>query len=171
MVRKALLVFCLLITHFVLFAQTNPLELTSRRDFLDTKVLKSGLLLKPYEVKKLFLDSRSNASYTKYNFSKYLLYTGVPCVAGGVYLSYDAIRGTRMSVVENGVELVYYKRPIFQLMGGIALFTAGICLIEYNNEFKATAVTLHNKNLKSTKPVNVKVGVLPSGNVGLYASF
>ncbi len=153
------------------FAQTAPTELTSRRDFLDTKVLKSGVLLKPYEVKKIFSDSRSNASLKKYNFSKYLLYTGVPSVLGGVYLSYDAIKGTRMSVMENGVELVYYKRPIFQLMGGIALFTAGICMIEYNNEFKATAVTLHNKNLKNPKPVNLRVGVLPSGNVGLYASF
>lgn len=170
--QKLFLVVCFLCFGVLTFAQTEPTELiVARRDFLDTKILKNGVLLKPKQAKDLFYNTKSYPSLKKYNFSKYLMYAGVPCVLGGTYLSYDAIRGTRMSVVENGQELVYYERPIFQLIGGIAVFTVGICLIEYNNEFKATAVTLYNNKVKTTKDIKVKVGLMPSGKVGLYASF
>jgi hypothetical protein len=172
-------VFTILVcVRFFAVGQSNtasePVELTTQRGFLDTKVLKNGIRLSPSQTKKLFYNDRSFVSMRKYNFSKYLLYAGIPSVAGGSYLAYDAIKGTRMSIVENGQTLVYYKRPIFQLMGGIALFTVGVCLIEYNNEFKRTAVTIYNNKVKDTKKAkdfNLKAGVSPSGNMGLYASF
>jgi hypothetical protein len=168
------LVYLFIFISFLATAQSEPSVLTTRRGFLDTKVLKNGIRLSPSQTKKLFYNDRSYVSMRKYDFSKYLLYAGIPSVAGGSYIAYDAIKGTRMSIYENGVELVYYKRPIFQLMGGIALFTVGVCLIEYNNEFKQTAVTIYNNKVidtKKAKEFNIKAGLSPSGNVGLYASF
>jgi hypothetical protein len=154
-------------------AQT-PNLLTSKRVFLDSKILNNGEPLRNYEVKQLFKKSNDFKALRKFNLAKPFLYTGVPTVLGGIYLAYDAIKGTKMSVVENGQTLVYYKRPIFQLMGGVGLFTVGICLIEYSNEFKMDAVNIYNAknaNQNKGKISHIKAGILPSSNVGISVGF
>ena len=74
----------------------------------------------------------------------------------------------------DGKLYTYYVRPIQELLGGLAVFAVGVCLIEYANEFKGNSVDLYNEKMKNkikSKGIETKIGFTPSGNLGVYAKF
>jgi hypothetical protein len=149
-------------------------SVTHKRGFIDTKILHLGVRANSKTILSLYQQADAQKSIKLYKKSKYFLPVGPPLVLGGIYLGYDAIKGTKMQTEIDGKLYTYYVRPIEQLLGGIAVFAVGICMIEYANEFKATSVDLYNEkmNIKGkNKKVDVSLGFTPSGGVGLYTKF
>jgi hypothetical protein len=149
-------------------------SLTHQRGFIDTRILHLGVKSSSKNTLALFEQANAQKSIKLYKKSKYFLPVGPPLVLGGIYLGYDAIKGTKMQAEVDGKLYTYYVRPIEQLLGGIAVFAVGICMIEYANEFKAKSVDLYNENQKNKQKsdkLDLKVGFTPSGKVGLYANF
>jgi hypothetical protein len=147
---------------------------TSKRGILDTKIFHLGSKIKQKEVLGLYTNENAKKSIQLYKKSKYFLPAGPPLVLGGIYLGYDAIKGTKMQTEIDGKLYTYYVRPIEQLLGGIAIFAVGVCMIEYANEFKSKSVDLFNEKLKNkgkSKELDLKIGYTPSRNFGLYANF
>ncbi len=149
-------------------------NLTHKRGFINTRILNLGIRSSTKNTLELFSQANAQKSIKLYKKSNYFLPVGPPLVLGGISLGYDAIKGTKKQTEINGKFYFYYVRPIEQLLGGIAVFAVGICMIEYANEFKAKSVDLYNEGLKNKQKANkvaVKVGFTPNGNVGLYANF
>jgi hypothetical protein len=147
---------------------------TYKRGFMDTKILHLGVKTSSKTILKLYENEKAQSSIKLYKRARYFLPAGPPLVLGGIYLGYDAIKGTKMQTYVDGKLYTYYVRPIEQLLGGIAVFAVGVCLIEYANEFKATSVDLYNEKLKNkskSKELDLKIGYTPSGSFGLYANF
>ncbi len=148
--------------------------MTYKRGFLDTKILHLGTVIKQKELMGYYINEDAKKSIQLYKKSKYFLPAGPPLVLGGIYLGYDAIKGTKMLTEIDGKLYTYYVRPIEQLLGGIAIFAIGVCMIEYANEFKGKSVDLYNEKLKNkskSKELDLKIGYTPGRNFGLYANF
>lgn len=158
------------------FAQDSSFveNLRHQRGFINTRILHQGIRSSSKNTLELFGQANAQKSIKLYNKSKYFLPAGPPLILGGIYLGYDAIKGTKKQAEVDGKLYTYYVRPIEQLLGGIAVFAVGICMIEYANEFKAKSVDLFNDNLKNKQKadqLDLKVGFTPNGNIGLYANF
>lgn len=146
-------------------------ELFAKRAILDTKIYREGKLMTPSKIKKLYAESGSNKLNKLYSRSNYFLYPGPVLVAGGIYVGYDAIKGVPKQILIDGTVYKYKERSIFQLLGGIGVFAAGVCLIEYANEFKATSVKLYNNGLNKAKKREISFGLTPNLGVGFKAKF
>ena len=175
-INKALLLLFLVTINLFANAQDSSFvaAMNYKRGILDTKIFYLGRVIKQKEILGFYINDNAKKSIQLYLKSKYFLPAGPPLVLGGVYLGYDAIKGTKMQTEIDGKLYTYYVRPIEQLLGGIALFTLGICMVEYANEFKAKSVDLYNGKLNSkakSKELDLKVGLTPSQNFGLYANF
>lgn len=173
---KAQIILFLVTISMVTKAQDSSFvaAMTYKRGVLNTKILHLGTVIKQKEILSLYSNEDAKKSIQLYKKSKYFLPAGPPLVLGGVYLGYDAIKGTKMQTEVDGKLYTYYVRPIEQLLGGIAIFAVGVCLIEYSNEFKAKSVDLYNEKLKNkakSKELDLKIGYTPSRNFGLYANF
>jgi len=173
---KAQLLFFLVTISMFTKAQDSSLvaTMTYKRGILDTKILHLGTVIKHRDLLRLYSNEDAKKAIQFYKKSKYFLPAGPPLVLGGIYLGYDAIKGTKMQTEIDGKLYTYYIRPIEQLLGGIAIFAVGVCLIEYANEFKGTSVDLYNEKLKNkskSKELDLKIGYTPSRNFGLYANF
>ena len=176
---KIIITFILILTLFKslkAYSQDTSFvaNLTHKRGFIDTRILHLGVKSSSKNTLDLFGQADAKKSIKLYKKSKYFLPMGPPLVLGGIYLGYDAIKGTKMQAEVDGKLYTYYVRPIEQLLGGIAVFAVGICMIEYANEFKAKSVDLYNESLKNKQKadkLDLKVGFTPSGNIGLYANF
>jgi hypothetical protein len=166
--RKVLSVFLFIFCTQTVYSQTSS---PTNSDFLEidrgvfrTKILKNGIILSKSRVFSEFKSSNSFKSNTLYRNSSLFKYSGPLVASGGIYLAYDAIKGTKNSVLENGIEMVYYERPIFQLMAGVLIFTSGISLIEFNNDMVSKAVRLHNqKKNNNTNFKQTKIGFTATG--------
>lgn len=97
--------------------------------------------------------------------SKALIPLGAIVSAGGVYLGFDALKGTKYTQMVGNTEYTYTERPIFQLIGGIGLLAAGVCLMEYGNDAKVKSIKLYNSNKNERQS---RLGLTPSGNLGFY---
>lgn len=153
--------------------QQLPL-LKARRGVFSSKILRNNTLMSSGEVINTFEKEKSYKSTSLFKKSKVFVMAGPPVMATGIYVAYDAIKGTKMSINIDGVNVVYYKRPIVQLLGGIATFVVGGCLMEYGNEFKFRAVEIYNNKLISTdkaQKITFKAGLTPSNGLGFYAQF
>lgn len=153
---------------------SNVNVLSYKRRFLNTQILKNEVVLTKKNILDLYITEGATKSLKLYKKAKYFLPVGPPLVLGGIYLSYDAIKGEKRVAEIDGVSYTYYIRPIKQLLGGIAVFAVGICMIEYANEFKGTSVNLYNQKIKdknSSSNLDLKVGFTKSGNIGLIANF
>jgi hypothetical protein len=174
-IKTYILIFTLIIS-LKAYSQDSSLvvNLTHQRGFIDTRILHLGIKSSSKNTLELFGQANAQKSIKLYEKSKYFLPAGPVLVLGGVYLGYDAIKGTKMKAEVDGKLYTYYVRPIEQLLGGIAVFAVGICMIEYANEFKAKSVDLYNDSLKKNQKadkLDLKVGFTPNGNIGLYANF
>ena len=175
-IKKAQLLLFLVTINLFANAQDSSFvaAMTYKRGILDTKILYLGRVIKQKEIFGFYINDNAKKSIQLYKKSKYFLPSGPPLVLGGFYLGYDAIKGTKMQTEIDGKLYTYYVRPIEQLLSGITIFAVGVCMIEYANEFKAKSVDLYNEKLKSkakSKELDLKLGLTPNRNFGLYANF
>jgi hypothetical protein len=174
-IKAQLFLFLILLSLFSKAQDSSFVpSVTYKRGFIDTRILNNWVRLSPSSVLKLYEKEHAQKSKKLYKKSRYFLPAGPPVVLGGIYLGYDAIKGTKKQTYIDGKLYTYYIRPIKELLGGLAVFAVGVCLIEYANEFKATSVDLYNEKLKNkakSKQIDLKIGYTPSHNFGLYANF
>jgi hypothetical protein len=158
-IKTSILIFTLIVS-LKAYSQDSSFVtiLTHQRGFIDTRILHHGVKSSSKNTLELFSQANAQKSIKLYEKSKYFLPAGPALVLGGIYLGYDAIKGTKMQAEVDGKLYTYYVRPIEKLLGGIAVFAAGIC----NDNLK--------KKQKADK-LDLKVGFTPNGNVGLYANF
>jgi hypothetical protein len=170
-----IVLFCLGIN--MSFAQDDEIikdKLYAKRGFFNTKIYRNGIILPADKILTLYYNEAVYSAQKKYVVSRYLLPAGPVFVAGGFYLGYDAIKGTPMQINIDGKVVDYTVRPIGQLIGGLAVFAIGVCLIEYSNEFKATSVNIYNKKFdvnKIPRRASVNFGLTPSNGLGFVAKF
>jgi hypothetical protein len=154
---------------------TNAVDVLSfKRTFINTQILKNKISLSKKNIRHLYITEGADKSLKLYRKANYFLPFGPPLVLGGIYLGYDAIKGEKRVAEIDGISHTYYIRPIKQLLGGIALFSVGICMIEYANEFKGTSVNLYNQKIKgknASANLDLKIGFTRSGNFGVVVNF
>ncbi|WP_341228232.1 hypothetical protein [uncultured Arcticibacterium sp.] len=148
--------------------------LSAVRNFMQTDVYRNGIKLKKDKFSLLLLGS--SKWYKKNKIANIILPAGPIVSATGIYLGYDAIKGVPMVYVEDGVEYPYVVRSLPKLLGGLALFVTGLCLVESANETKANAANWYNQNLiknhkKKETSFKLNLGISKSGGVGLTANF
>jgi hypothetical protein len=165
----------LIIANVSLFAQdTLSNYLVSQRKAFNTTVKQKGILLNYNQLRSLYKDENLKKSEKLLFKSRYFLPAGAAMTVGGIYLGYDAIKGTRKDIEINGINYTYYIRPIEQLLAGIAVLATGVSFIEYSNEFKRRSADLFNQSLKAKekkKEFELGFGVTPERKFGLYAKF
>lgn len=149
--------------------------LTSKRIFVNTRIYQNGIKISDKKAVELFMDKGLKKPVSLINRSKYFIPSGCGLMAGGVYMAYDAIKGTRMEAEIEGKTYVYYKRPIFQVLGGIAVFSIGVSLLEYGNEFREKSVNIYNNNNIKKKAVksefDINLGFISNDRFGLKMEF
>lgn len=161
--------------HFT-FAQIGDSSnvLTSKRVFVNTYIYQNGIKISDKKAVEMFLDKGLQKPVSLINRSKYFIPSGCGLMVGGTYLAYDAIKGTRMEAVIEGKTYVYYKRPIFQVLGGIAIFSLGVSLLEYGNEFREKSVNIYNNSNKkktSKSEFDLNLGFNSNDRFGLKLEF
>jgi hypothetical protein len=114
----------------------------------------------------------------KFTISRILLPAGPVVAIGGIYLAYDAIKGTPMQAEIDGVTYPYTVRSLPKLLGGIAIFVGGMSMIESANETKTNAVNWYNgylsteiENNKTSLNTELRFGIQDSGRIGLVVKF
>lgn len=114
----------------------------------------------------------------KFTISRILLPAGPVVAVGGIYLAYDAIKGTPMQAEIDGVTYPYTVRSLPKLLGGIAIFVGGMSMIESANETKTNAVNWYNgylsteiENNKTSLNTELRFGIQDSGRIGLVVKF
>lgn len=175
---KVLLLTSLIFISIAGFSQEKKTvyvdTLSAVRNFMQTDVYRNGIKLKKDKFSLLLLGS--SKWYKKNKLANIILPAGPIISAGGIYLAYDAIKGVPMVYVEDGVEYPYVVRSLPKLLGGLAFFVTGLCLVESANETKTNATNWYNQNLvknlkKKETSFNLNFGIIKSGGVGLTANF
>lgn len=174
---KALLILILITVSFAEAQKTDVRlsdTLESKRTFFITEVYLNGGLIKNSKSKQLYNNLGVKESKQLLNKSNILLLSSPVLVGGGIYLVYDAIKGTPMLAYIDGVAYPYSVRPIKNVIAGLGIFAIGICLFEYSHEFKAKSVELYNNKLKGSKRAqNIKLdfGIIEDNRLGIRAKF
>lgn len=166
---KPLILFLFILLSTSARAQDTGFDsLSTRRNFLNTRIYRNEIVLHPSIVLRKYRTS--NEAMRKFNTSRIMLPAGLLTAAAGVFVSYDAIKGVPRQAEINGVVYPYKVRNIKQLIIGILGTAAGISLIEYSNDLKVNSVKIYNSTSKKVA-FNIKFGISPESNLGLYTNF
>jgi len=166
---KTLILFLLILAGTSVQAQEAGSDsLSTRRNFLNTRIYRNEILLHPSIVLRKYKNSPE--ATRKFNTGRIMLPAGILTTVAGIYTGFDAIKGTPRQAEINGVVYPYKVRNIQQLIIGILGTAAGISLIEYSNDLKVNSVKVYNSTSKKVA-LNIKFGISPSSNLGLYTNF
>lgn len=149
-------------------AQTSVDTLTFKRHIFTTTVFLKGHPQSNSLLKFTYNERGMDESLKQLKKSKIMLPVGGVITAAGIGLGVDALIGEKNEAIINGKEYVYYKRPIFQLLGGLGLMAAGISIMEFGNDAKIKSVMIHNEKLKDFK---FSLTLKPSAEVGINFGF
>lgn len=150
------------------YSQDSSDSLSYKRHIFNSTVYVENYKLPPFEIIDLYARNNSNESYQLLRKANRLRLGGAIVGVAGLGLSVDALIGEKRVAVVNNTEHVYYKRPIFQLLGGLGLIATGVSLLEYGNDAKIKSIKIYNKRLKQ---LNTQVILSPNGDLGLSINF
>lgn len=102
--------------------------------------------------------------------ARIMLPAGAGISLAGLAVGVKAIIGEKITTVIDNEEYTYYKRPVGNLLSGIGMMAAGICLMEFGNDKKLRSVNLYNKK-KKHDALTPAVGLNERGQLGLKLSF
>ncbi len=161
--------------EFGFLPTTHPLEeqdsLFFKRGFLSGKMMQKKVALKNKAVIELFKSDKKLVS--KYRIGRILRPLGTATTLGGIALGYLAIRGKPASALVEGENFNYTVRSMPILLAGIGAIAGGICLIEFSNELVSSTADNYNAKFGNKKITlhDIKIGISPAGNIGLFAKF
>lgn len=140
------------------------------RNFLSFKVYEKEKELSSNETLNLLQQIEPNLK-RKYSVGQIMRPTSLAIAAGGMYLVYDALKGTDKLGVVKGETYPYVSRSLPKTLSGIGLFLIGGCLFEYGNDLKENAIGKYNVKVKASGNISqFRLGVTPNGNFGAYIS-
>ena len=140
------------------------------RNFLSFKIYEKERKLSLKETRNL-LQSIEPDFKRKYSVGHIMRPTSLAIVAGGVYLVYDALKGTDKMGFYKGESYPYVSRSLPKTLSGIGLFLIGGCLFEYGNDLKEDAIGKYNMKVKAASHISqFRLGVTPNGSFGAYIS-
>lgn len=142
--------------------------LTYQRNIFNTAVYLNGYRQSGDQLNFIYTESNSKEAKSLFSKSKKMRITGGLIAAGGLSLSVHALIGEKRSAIINDKEYIYYKRPIFQLLGGLGLITTGISIIEFGNDHKIKSVKSHNNNIIRIKK---ELEITSAGSLQLKLTF
>lgn len=157
---------------------TNPLKnLTETPDSL---IYKRNMLLGKMFIKNKVADKKAVVELLKndpqslknYKWGTSLTPVGPLMIAGGVGVSYWAVKGKQASAFVEGQNYNYTIRSVPKLVIGIGAILGGLCLVEWSNELQAKAANRYNSNITKKRVTfikRVRIGVNPEGNIGISA--
>lgn len=143
-----------------------------KRSFIFGEMYQNGIKLKKTIINSLLKKDPNTAK--KYHLGYYLKPIGPLISAGGLAIGYLAIKGTPASTFVEGKNYEYTIRSLPKLLVGIGSFVGGIGLIEWSNELLSKSADRYNLQLRKNKVSllhEFKLGITPSGNIGIYAKF
>lgn len=152
--------------------ETRQDSMIYKRSFIIGEIYQNEVVLKNKMIDSLL--KKDPIAAKKYHLGYYLRPIGPLVSVGGLAISYLAIKGKSASTFVEGQNYDYTIRSLPKLLVGIGSFVGGICLIEWSNELLAESTNNYNSKLRKKKISmlhEVKFGITPSGNVGLYAKF
>lgn len=152
------------------FGQNPSDTLAYKRHIFTSTVYQNGVKLSNKKLNAKYRQNNSFESERLLHRSKIMLPVGAAITIGGFATGIDALIGTKHSEYIDNVEHVYYKRPIFQVVAGIGLIAAGVCVIEFGNDAKVKSTQVYNKKIKNNSS-KTSIGFLPSGNMGVRLDF
>lgn len=140
------------------------------RNFLSFKVYEEERELSSNETLNLLQQIEPDLK-RRYSVGNIIRPTSLVIAAGGVYLVYDALKGTDKLGVVKGETYPYVSRSLPKTLSGIGLFLIGGCLFEYGNDLKENAIGKYNVKVKASGNISqFRLGITPNGNFGAYLS-
>lgn len=168
--NKTLILFLLLIFARELDAQETADTLTVKRKVFTSTVYRKGVRLNNQMLFNLYARSKAYDAEKQLKQSRLMIPAGAGVSVAGLGLGIHALMGTKKTEVINNVEYTYYKRPVVNLLGGIGLIAAGICLMESGNDKRVLSIDLYNKK-KKHDALTPSVGMNEQGHLELKWSF
>lgn len=168
--NKIIILSLLLIFTGRLAAQETADTLTAKRKIFTSAVYRNGVRLNNSMLFDLFAKSKAYDAERQMKHARILIPAGAGVSAAGFALSINALIGTKKTAVINNVEYTYFKRPVVNLLGGVGMIAAGICLMEFGNDKRIQSVDLYNKK-KKHDALNTSIGWNEEGHLGIKLSF
>ncbi|MBX2952653.1 MAG: hypothetical protein KF870_09110 [Leadbetterella sp.] len=164
------IIILLLLFTGSLAAQDTADTLTVKRGIFISGVYRKGVRLNNTMLLDLYAKNKAYDAEKQLKHSRFMLPTGAAVSVAGFAVSIHALAGKKHSVYVDNVEYTYYKRPIMNLLGGIGMIAAGVCLMEFGNDKKIYSVDLYNKK-KKYDVLTPSIGLNQQGHLGLKWSF
>lgn len=176
LVKISLLFICLMTPVFQANAQSTASSedladtLQSIRKGLTTSLYQDGKKLSYQELLELYKHTPQGLEPLKW--SRPLRIAGPVVALGGIALGAVALKGEqRWAYLESG-DYYYTYRSKPKLLGGLILLAGGLCLFELSNDLVTRSGNAYNKAYLAKKLMSdAKVGITPSGGIGIVASF
>lgn len=167
--KQIKLVLLLLLVITKAYSQTKIDTLRTERKGLKTYTLQGASYLTQDSTLKLY--EKTSKIHEKYKKGKLLITISPFLAAGGVLLSYNAIKGKPMQATISGKTYDYTERSLSKLLIGLASVVTGGAFFEGGNEMKANAAKEYNKTLQPKTAYQWKIGIMPTGNAGFALNF
>ncbi len=163
-------IFLFFIAVLPLSAQEAADTLTAKRKIFTSAAYLKGVKLNNSMLFDLYSRSKAYDAEKRLKDSRIIIPVGAGVSLAGLALSAGALVGTQHTEIINNVEYTYFKRPVVQVLGGIGLLAAGICLMEFGNDKRMQSIALYNKK-KKFDALQAQVGLTSDGALGLKLSF
>ena len=153
-----------------LSAQQTADTLTAKRKIFSSAAYHNGSRLNNAMLFDLYARSKAYDAEKKLKSARLLIPAGAGLSLAGLALSVHALAGIPRTEVVNQVEYTYFKRPVVQLIGGVGMIAAGICLMEFGNDKRMQSFNLYNRK-KKYDARHAAIGLNEHGRLGLKFSF
>lgn len=164
------IIILLLLFSGSLTAQETADTLTVKRGIFISGVYRKGVRLNNSMLFDLYAKNKAYDAEKQLKRSRLLLPAGAVVSVAGFAVSINALVGTKHTAYIDNVEYTYYKRPIINVLGGIGMIAAGVCLMEFGNDKKVRSIDLYNKK-KKYDALTPAIGLNQQGHLGLKWSF
>jgi len=168
--NKIIILSLLLILTGQAAAQETADTLIAKRNVFSSSVYRKGARLNNSMLFDLYAKSKAYDAEKQLKNSRILVPLGAGVSVAGLALSIHALMGTKHTAVIDNVEYTYFKRPVINLLGGVGMMAAGICLMEFGNDKRMQSVDLYNKK-KKHDALHTRIGFNEQGLLGLRLSF
>lgn len=168
--NKRIILSLLLFLSAELAAQETSDTLTVKRRVFTSTAYRQGVRQNNSMLYDLYAKSKAYDAERQMKHARVLTPAGAAVSVAGLALSINALIGVKKTTVIDNVEYTYFKRPVANALGGVALLAAGVCLMEFGSDKKEQSVDLYNKK-KKHDALTTSVGLNKEGRLGLKLSF
>ncbi|ADQ18594.1 hypothetical protein Lbys_2932 [Leadbetterella byssophila DSM 17132] len=161
----------LLILVFALAKTASAQDtLQVERKIFTSKITQNGKVMNSFGLLNLFAKNKAYDGEKQFKESRIMTPVGAGITVVGLAATAHALIGTKQTTIIDQVQYTYYKRPVAELIGGVGLVAAGICLMEWGNDKRVKSVHLFNLK-KKHDAAQAELGLQASGQMGIKLKF